>query len=399
MIRDGLRARGDAHLFETLLESRQVKRAIEEMAKQEDKLGARRHLLATSLRLTPEMAPDVHEHVDHCRRRLQVETPIEVYVYPDSSFNAAAVRPEGGRLFMMLSSSLLEAFEPDELRFVVGHEVGHHLFRHHDIPTGLLLRRDTALDPGLALQLFSWQRYAEVSCDRAGLVCAGDMQSAARALFKLASGLRGGRVEVRVDQFMQQMQDMADETHRLTQATADDHRAQGDWFATHPFSPLRLKAADLCARSKVMDDGGMSIDELEARITELMKLMDPSYLKERTPESEAMRRLLYVGGIAIAAASGTVTDEERAALERLLGKGSLPLSINADAITEELEHRIEVVNEAVPPMRRAQVIRDLRIVLEASDAPEAAAAVLRRITHRVGVSEEVIDRAFRASFA
>ncbi len=391
---DGLRARGDEHLFETLLNAAEVKRAIEEMAKHEDKLGARRHLLATSLRLTPEMAPDVHEHVDHCRRRLEVETPIEVYVYPDSSFNAAAVRPEGGRLFMMLSSSLLEAFEPDELRFVVGHEVGHHLFCHHDIPTGLLLRPGTSIDPGLALQLFSWQRYAEVSCDRAGLVCAGNMQSAARALFKLASGLRGGRVEVRVDQFMQQMQDMADETHRLTQATANDHRAQGDWFATHPFSPLRLKAADLCARSRVIDEEGMSIDELETRIAELMKLMDPSYLKERTPESEAMRRLLFVGGVAIAAASGTVTDEEREALEKLLGKGAVPLSIDTGAVMEDLDRRIATVNEAVPPMRRAQVIRDLRIVLEASDAPEEAGAVLRSITRKVGVSEEVLERAF-----
>jgi len=258
----------------------------------------------------------------------------------------------------------------------------------------MLMRRGSSIDPGLALQLFSWQRYAEVSCDRAGLVCAGEMNAAARALFKLASGLRGGRVKVRIDQFMEQMHDMADETHRLTQAKIDDRQAQGDWFATHPFSPLRLKATELCARSQVVDPEGMSIEELEEQTAELMRLMDPSYLKERTPESEAMRRLLYVGGIAVAAASGGVSDEEREALEKFLGKGAVPLSLDAEAITAALDRRIETVNELVPSMRRAQVIRDLRVVFEAGERSDEAKSLLRQITRRVGVTEEVLERTF-----
>ena len=77
-----------------------------------------------------------------------------------------------------------------------------------------------------------------------------------------------------------------------------------------------------------------------------------------------------------------------------MGKGAVPLSIDTGAVMEDLDRRIATVNEAVPPMRRAQVIRDLRIVLEASDAPEEAGAVLRSITRKVGVSEEVLERAF-----
>ena len=56
---------------------------------------------------------------------------LELFVYPHASFNAAAVRPEKGRLMLMVSSALLEGFEADELRFVAGHEVGHYLFDHH----------------------------------------------------------------------------------------------------------------------------------------------------------------------------------------------------------------------------------------------------------------------------
>jgi Zn-dependent protease with chaperone function len=65
-----------------------------------------------------------------------VDGPLEIFVYPEPRFNAAAVKPEKGRLLLMVSSALLEGFEPDELRFVAGHEVGHYLFDHHAIPTG-----------------------------------------------------------------------------------------------------------------------------------------------------------------------------------------------------------------------------------------------------------------------
>ena len=97
---------------------------------------------------------------------------------------------------VMLSSSLLEGFEPDGLQFVIGHELGHHLFDHRRIPVGALLGGEVQIGAALALRLFAWQRYAEISSDRAGLACAGRLEPAAHALFKLSSGLRGGRVRV-----------------------------------------------------------------------------------------------------------------------------------------------------------------------------------------------------------
>ena len=222
-----------------------------------------------------------------------VDGPLELFVYPDAIFNAAAVKPEKGRLLLLVSSALLEGFEPAELQFVVGHELGHYLFDHHAVPTGALLRGGTRISPSLTLRLFAWQRYAEISADRAGLVCAGGLEPAARSLFKLASGLKGDRISVRIDQFLAQVGDLRREAE--SQATADE-AVRSDWFATHPFSPLRLKAVELCASSEVMVSGGLSRDALEAQVQELMTLMDPSYLKERSDRAEAMRRLLFAGG-------------------------------------------------------------------------------------------------------
>ena len=92
------------------------------------------------------------------------------------------------------SSSLLEAFDENELMFVVGHEFGHHVYQHHDIPIGYILNGKHRPSASLALQLFTWARYAEISADRAGAYCANDLNAVARALFKLASGLTDNRV-------------------------------------------------------------------------------------------------------------------------------------------------------------------------------------------------------------
>ena len=162
---ENLRNQNDLSLFNALLEERKVIQVNEQLEKQaeEGPSGTRRQLLATSVRLSKNMAPNVHKMLDECAERLGVGIPIELYVYASSEFNAACVKPEDGRLFIMLSSTLLEAFKSSELRFVIGHELGHHLYQHHDIPIGYILRGKTRPDPKLALRLFAWSRYAEIS--------------------------------------------------------------------------------------------------------------------------------------------------------------------------------------------------------------------------------------------
>jgi tellurite resistance protein len=390
MSRQDLQAQGERDLRERLLAEHEIRRAIEQIDKQlEKEQGARRQLLAAATRLTAEMAPELHAILTRCKETLGVEGPLETFVYPDPMFNAAAVRPERGRLLMMVSSGLLEGFDDDELSFVAGHEFGHWLFDHHQIPVGVLLGGRFRVSPSLVLQLFAWQRYAEISADRAGLICAGGLEAAAHALFKLASGLTGGRVKVRIDEFLAQVGDLQKEAESV--ATADE-RPRSDWFSSHPFSPLRLKAAQLFAASAVMTPGGVARDQLEAEVQELMTLMDPSYLQGRSEVAELMRRLLFAGGVAVAAASGEVTEESLEALEDLLGPGSIPGELKPDVIKADLPSRIEAVRAEVPVLRRAQVIRDLCVIARADGRIERGEVeVIREIAEAVGVDETMVD--------
>ncbi len=383
-----LRARGDLDLYERLMQDRDIQRAVERFDKEAGEMGARRQLLGTAMRLSPEMAPDVAQMMQSCRETLHIELPVETYVYPSAAFNAAAVRPEGGLLLVMLSSALLEAFEPDELKYVIGHELGHHLFDHHRIPTTALLAGDAPISPALALQLFAWQRYAEISSDRAGLVCAGGFEPVARGLFKLASGLRGGRIRILIDKFVSQIGDLQAEAARHEKA---DARARADWFSTHPFSPLRLRAAELFAQSMLVKAGGTDVEQLERDVQDLMSLMDPSYLQERSETAEAMRRMLFSGAVLVATAKGPVNKQALAALEQLLGAGSIPNQVNRAAIEADLPKRVARVNEVVAPLRRTQIVRDLCVIARADGhVDESEQQVIRDMAAAMSVPAEVV---------
>ena len=108
-----IRARSDIELFNRLDRHVDVKRVREELQRQADKgpPSVRRRLLATSVRLSKEMAPAIRAMADECVQRLGITIPVEIYVYASPTYNAACVKPEEGRLFIMFSSSLLERFD------------------------------------------------------------------------------------------------------------------------------------------------------------------------------------------------------------------------------------------------------------------------------------------------
>lgn len=384
-----IRCQNDLDMYQALLENADVKRVNDLIARQHDQgpSGLRRRLLATSVRLSRGMAPQIQSIADGCIEQLAMEIPLELYVFASPSYNAMCFKPEDGRLFVMFSSSLLEAFDEDEIRFVMGHELGHHVYRHHDIPVGYLMQSKQA-DPKLALELFAWSRYAEISADRAGAHCAKNFHAVASSLFKLASGLTGKRIAFNLDEFLAQLGDMRTEDQQPGQGAPKE-----DWFSTHPFSPLRVKALELFNRSELAVAGGMTKADLEVGTQGLLSLMEPSYLEGQTDTARYMRRVLFAGAIAVADATDGIDEHEVAIFEQFFGKGEFKSGLDIDLIKSQLDDRIKKVVEHASMPQRMQVIRDLCVIAKANNiVSQEERDVLIDIAQKMSVATQFIDQ-------
>ena len=395
---DDLRYRNDKEQSDALLTERAVIKVNEAIEKREadGPTGLRRQLLSTSVRLSRKMAPDIHKLSDECVERLSMDIPLELYVFNSPQFNAMCFKPEEGKLYVMFSSALLEGFTPKELQFVMGHEFGHHIYNHHDIPIGYLVKGKKRPDPRLALRLFAWSRNAEISADRAGAYCAQDLQSVASALFKLASGLTGSVVNFDLDDFLLQVDDMQSFDDEPGQGAP-----QGDWFSTHPFSPLRVKALRLFFNSELMskDASAMNIDELDIGVQRIMSMMEPSYLDAKTEAAIAMRHLLFAGSIVVAHASGEVTTKEIQSFEQFFDKGDFSEKLNVKRIEQELPQRIERAVERSTVTQRMQVLRDLCVIAMAEGSvDDDEREVLNSIADGLGVSRTFICQTIEQDF-
>jgi len=286
----------------------------------------------------------------------------------------------------MFSSSLLEGFTETELKFVMGHEFGHHVYQHHDIPIGYLLKGRSKPSPRLALELFAWSRNAEISADRAGAWCAQDFNSVASALFKLSSGLTGNFIKFNLEEFLSQVDEM-----QIEDAEPGQGAPKADWFSTHPFSPLRVRALQLFHDSDLMKESGISLDEMDVGVQRLMSLMEPSYMDGRTDAAIAMRHLLFAGAVVVASAGGDVTDKEIEVFEKFFEKGDFSDKLNIDRLREDLSSRIQRVCEQTTVTQRMQVLRDICTIARADGGiGEEERVVLNEISDGLDVSRSFV---------
>lgn len=390
-----IRCANDLQLFEKLLANRDVKRVNDMIARHEAEgpTGIRRNLLSSSVRLTPSMSPSIAKMADECIEMLGVEMPLELYVYSSPQFNAACFKPESDRLYVMFSSSLLEGFTSEELKFVMGHELGHHVYNHHDIPIGYLLRGQQRPDPQLALELFAWSRYAEISADRAGAHCAQDMNAVAKSLFKLSSGLTSKLIEFSLDDFVSQADDL-----QVDDQAPGQGAPQSDWFSTHPFSPLRVKALKLFEDSELYvgsDKANNDRETLEVGVQALLSLMEPSYLEAKTDTAEAMRRLLFSGLIAVADAHDGINDEELEVFEKFFGKYAFSDKLDIEKTKASVERRARMVKEKASQTQAMQVMHDLCLMANADgDVDSEERKVLEQVAGYLEIPASYICQAF-----
>jgi hypothetical protein len=171
----------------------------------------------------------------------------ELYIMQDPTPNAMTLGSD--KPFIVITTGLVDLYDPEEMRFAISHELGHALSGHAVYRT--MLYHLTRLATRLAwfavgyitlriiiAALEEWYRKSELSSDRAGVLGGQDPAAARRALMKLAGGSR--MHELSHDAFHQQAREY-DAVPDVREGLIKLLQMQG---TSHPFAVIRFAELD-----------------------------------------------------------------------------------------------------------------------------------------------------------
>ncbi|MFY0567661.1 M48 family metallopeptidase [Archangium lansingense] len=373
----------DRRLHDELLAHEDIQRAVRRAEKDPVRSGSiarRRQLLSNAFRLTRAVAPVVLDTLAACREILGHKEPVEVFVSSEPMIRAAAIYAPPETPAIVLSSRLLEVFQEAELRFILGRELGHLAFEHFNLPlpaTAVASDESGRIVPHAALLgLYRWNRAAEASADRAGLLCAKELEVSANVLLKLASGWTSGSVKSELQAATRRVNALLSDPS-ARQTPSEDDEALGS-FRAHPFSPWRLRALVAFSQTRTFlriagryaSEEGLSDEDADTLLAWDLRELDPSYLDEGAAHSGLMRRVLTMG-------------------ERL------PLP---EASRSEWGDVLAQVRQAVSLPERARLVQHLALV-KAPDGnvTDESFLELQRMAGALSVPSWLVDEALRGA--
>jgi Zn-dependent protease with chaperone function len=207
--------------------------------------GFRLFFQADAVRVGPTQFPRLNALYTEVLTSLDWQVRPELFVSQTPFVNAGAYGMD--RPFIVINSGALKLLDDDEMRNLLGHELGHVMSGHALYNTILFLIIYVSLNflpfltslvlAPIQYALLEWSRKSELSSDRAGLLAAQDPTASMRMFLKMAGG--GDMKDMDLDTFLEQ----AREYEETGGAIDRIFKILNTLPQTHPFNTLR--AAEL----------------------------------------------------------------------------------------------------------------------------------------------------------
>ena len=207
--------------------------------------GIRLLFQANAVRVGPNQFPKLHQLYTDVLTTMDWSERPELFVSQTPFVNAGAFGVE--RPFIVINSGALTLLDDDEMRTLLGHELGHIMSGHalyHTILVIILFVSANFLPfltslmlAPIRFALLEWYRKSELSSDRAGLIATQDPPASMRMFMKMAGG--GHTREMDLTAFLEQ----AREYEESGGAVDRIFKILNTLDRTHPFNTLR--AAEL----------------------------------------------------------------------------------------------------------------------------------------------------------
>jgi len=187
---------------------------------------SRGRLLGGSIRVHAGQFGHVYEIVEECSRKMRMATP-QVFVRDDPFVPVVGVGI-ADPYAIIISAQWVDHLTPDEIRFLIGRELGHIGGGHTRISSLLSINgRENAL---IAIIFGAWLRRIEYTADRFGLLCCESVEAATSAIAVSTFHLVGRKI------------DLAAFAGQYREIAAERSLQMGEWVTATPYATNRIAA-------------------------------------------------------------------------------------------------------------------------------------------------------------
>lgn len=352
-----------------------------------------------SFKVSEKLAPRLFNSFAEVKKQLEFEEPIEFYITNNPELNAFAIsRLELDESHIInINSGLIDKVDDDELKFIVGHEIGHLISNNANIVQLLNFVFMDQSETPLMMQhkIAVWDKLSELTADRFGFMACGRLDKVLSCFFKMASGLSVERLNFDPKAFSLENEEIL----KYFKETGSGN------LLSHPINPIRIKAVELFETSvlyKNLLSGAELITDkkLNDQISELIQSL---MVISNSPVNYHRTSFIASAGLIVAGIDKAIEpDEYKRIIEELSAftvfpKQILNQMIEENKIEQFFENSVNALLKINPGEKNMMLEYMINIIIADSEIVDSELEFIFNFGIRLGFERKEIAQIFAQS--
>ena len=352
-----------------------------------------------SFKVSEKLAPRLFNSFKEVMDRLEFTEATEFYITNNPELNAFAVSrlEEDQSHIININSGLIDKVDDDELKFIVGHEIGHLISNNANIAQLLNFVFADQTETPLMMQhkIAVWDKLSELTADRFGFIACGNLDKVLSCFFKIASGLSVERLSFDPKAFSIENEEILN----YFKETGSGN------LLSHPINPIRIKAVELFETSKLY----MNLISKEELLTdtaldnEISELIQSLMVISNSPINYHRTKFIASAGLIVAGIDKAIEQEEyQRIIEELSAftvfpKQILNQMIEENKIQEFFEESVNALLQINPGEKNMMLEYMINIIIADSEIVESELEFIFNFGVKLGFERKEVAQIFALS--
>ncbi len=352
-----------------------------------------------SFKVNEKLAPRLYDSFIEVMNRLDFQESTEFFITNNPELNAFAVsrlEPDESHI-ININSGLIDKVDDDELKFIIGHEIGHLISNNATIAQLLDFVFVNQEETPLMMQhkIAVWDKLSELTADRFGYIACGTLDKVLSCFFKMASGLSVERLNFDPKAFSAENEEIL----KYFKETGSGN------LLSHPINPIRIKAVELFENSdlyrNLLTGNSMEVDlNLDNQISDLIQSL---MVISNSPLNYHRTCFIASAGLIVAGIDKAIKPEEyNAIIDELSAftvfpKQTLKAMIDENKMEQFFENSIKELLEINPGEKNMMLEYMINIIIADSIISDTELNFIFDFGVKLGFERKEIAQIFAAA--